>query len=197
MKTELDKCLSGELYDAHDPVFKQFKQTATRFLHIYNNTNYDESDKRTQLLKETLGSLGDDVSVGTPFLCDYARNIHIGNKVSINMGCSLMDSNVITIEDETMIAPNVQIYTGTHPVKLQDRLNQDWESHREQHFIRTRALPVHIGRGCWIGGGVIILPGVTIGDGSVIGAGSVVTKNIPTNVVAAGDPCKVIHPIDN
>lgn len=195
MTTELEKCLSGELYDAHDPYFKRQKAIANQFLQEYNRTGYADSEKRSQLLREHLGAIGDYVTVGTPFLCDFANNIHLGSKISINMNCSLMDSGKITIGDETMIAPNVQIYTGTHPVKTEERLNSNWLQHKEQHFVMTRSLPVTIGKQCWIGGGVIILPGVTIGDGSVIGGGSVVTKDIPANVVAVGNPCHVLRKV--
>lgn len=196
MTTELEKQQNGDLYDAHDPIFKQYKDEANHFLTAYNQTPYDQADKRRQLLEQSLGSIGKNVTVGTPFLCDFARNIHLGSKISINMNCSFMDSGEIRIDGETMIAPNVQIYTGTHPVPLSERLNAQWDEHPEQHFVRTRSLPVHIKHGCWIGGGVIILPGVTIGEGTVIGAGSVVTKDIPDHVVAVGNPCHVLRKIN-
>lgn len=196
MKSNLEKLQAGELFDAHDPVLKGFKKTASQFLAQYNNLAYDQASQRRALLEQYLGSVGEYTTVGTPFLCDYARNIHLGSKVSINMGCSLMDSASITIDDETMIAPNVQIYTGTHPVGQTDRLNPAWEADHSQHFVLTRALPVHIKRGCWLGGGVIVLPGVTIGEGCVIGAGSIVTKDVPDHSVAVGNPCRVIRTLE-
>ncbi|MFD1392924.1 sugar O-acetyltransferase [Lacticaseibacillus jixianensis] len=196
MKTNYEKLQSGALFDAHDPELKGFKKTASQFLEQYNNLTYDQADQRKDLLNRYLGSVGDYTTVGTPFLCDYARNIHLGNKVSINMGCSLMDSASIRIDDETMIAPNVQIYTGTHPVALAERLNPEWADDHTQHFVLTRALPVHIKRGCWLGGGVIVLPGVTIGEGCVIGAGSIVTKDVPDHSVAVGNPCHVIRTLE-
>ena len=134
------------------------------------------------------------MSVATPFLCDYGRNIHIGNHVSINMNCTFIDCNKIVIDDNVLIAPNVQLYTATHPVDLKERYTQR-EENRE--FIRhTYALPITIEEGCWLGGGVIVLPGMKIGKGSVIGAGSVVTKDIPENVVAVGNPCRVLRKIN-
>lgn len=192
METERYKQEHQLLYDAHDPYFKNIKAKANEFLRNYNSTDYRDAHQRELLLKENLGSIGDYVTIGTPFLCDFAQNIHLGSKISINMNCSLMDSGKITIDDETMVAPNVQIYTGNHPTEPAERLNPNWQHNHAQHFVMTQSLPVKIGKRCWIGGGVIILPGVTIGDGTTIGAGSVVTKNIPSNVVAVGNPCRVI-----
>ena len=134
--------------------------------------------------------------VGQPFLCDYGRNIYIGNHVSVNMNCTFVDCNTITIGDHVLIASNVQLYTATHPVELSERLIPDWDARSDQYFCSTYALPIKIGSGCWLGGGVIVLPGVTIGNGSVIGAGSVVAKDIPPNCLAVGNPCRVIREIN-
>lgn len=136
------------------------------------------------------------MSVGLPFICDYGRNIHIGSNVSVNMNCTFVDCNKITIGDNVLIASNVQLYTAAHPVELSERLTPDWCMETEQYFCRTYALPIRIGNGCWLGGGVIVLPGVTIGDGCVIGAGSVVTKDVPDNSLAAGNPCRIIRKIN-
>ena len=113
------------------------------------------------------------------------------------MGCIFVDCNKITIGNNVLIAPNVQIYTATHPIELNERLTPVEMPEGVQYVRHTFALPVTIGDGCWIGGGVIILPGITIGEGSVIGAGSVVTKDIPTNSLAVGNPCRVIRQINN
>lgn len=142
-------------------------------------------------------SVGENVSVSLPFLCDYGCNISIGNNVSINMNCTFVDCNRIKIGNNVLIASNVQIYTAAHPVELADRLTPNWNSESGEYFCRTYALPVTIGDGCWIGGGVIISPGVTIGEGTVIGAGSVVTKDISDNCVAVGNPCREIRKINN
>lgn len=131
------------------------------------------------MLKQLFGSMGENVSVGLPFICDYGRNIHIGTNVSVNMNCTFVDCNKIEIGDNVLTASNVQIYTATHPVELSDRLTPDWDPDSGEYFCRTYALPVKIGNGCWIGGGAILLPGVSIGDGTVIGAGSVATKGMP------------------
>lgn len=193
---ELEKCMAGKWYNCHDEIFLEYKDTARRLLAQYNALAYDQKKEKTAILKELFGSMGNNVSVGLPFICDYGRNIHIGTNVSVNMNCTFVDCNRINIGDNVLIASNVQIYTATHPVELADRLTPDWNPKSGEYFCRTYALPVKIGNGCWIGGGVIILPGVTIGDGSVIGAGSVVTKDIPANCVAVGNPCRVIRQIN-
>lgn len=194
--TELEKCMAGEWYDCHDKIFLEYKNTARKLLAKYNSFAYNQKEEKTKVLEQLLGSIGTNVSIGLPFLCDYGRNIHIGSNVSVNMNCTFVDCNRIDIGNNVLIASNVQIYTAAHPVELSDRLTPDWNPDSGEYFCRTYALPVKIGNGCWIGGGAIILPGVTIGDGTVIGAGSVVTKNIPADCVAVGNPCKVIRKIN-
>jgi maltose O-acetyltransferase len=190
--TELEKCMAGEYYDCHDAVFLSYKATARDLLLQYNSLRYEEKDEKKAILNQLFGSIGEKVSVGMPFICDYGRNIHIGTNVSINMNCTFVDCNKITIGDNVLIASNVQIYTAAHPVEFDERYPLE-----ENAYIRqTYALPVTIGDNCWLGGGVIVLPGITIGKGSVIGAGSVVTKNIPVNSVAVGNPCRVIRKIN-
>lgn len=196
MKTEMEKCLAGEWYDCHDRVFLELKNKTHRLLLKYNALPYDRKEEKQQVLKEMLGSIGTRVSVGHSFICDYGCNIHIGNNVTVNTGCTFVDCNKITIGNNVLIAPNVQIYTATHPVELTERLTPVETPEGHAYIRHTFALPVTIGDGCWIGGGVIILPGVTIGEGSVIGAGSVVTKDIPANSLAVGNPCKVIRKIN-
>lgn len=162
----------------------------------YNSLPYEKQEEKQAILKEMLGSIGTKVSVGHSFLCDYGCNIHIGNNVTVNTGCTFVDCNKITIGNNVLIAPDVRIYTATHPVELAERLTPQETPEGIEYIRHTFALPVTIEDGCWIGGGVIILPGVTIGQGSTIGAGSVVTKNIPANSLAAGNPCKVIRKIN-
>lgn len=194
--TELEKCMAGELYNCHDQVFLQFKERSKWLLSIYNGLTYNQKEEKQEILQELFGSVGIHVSVANPFLCDYGRNIFIGNHVSINMNCTFIDCNEIKIGSNVLIAPNVQIYTATHPIELEERLTPNWTLESGKHFCQVYALPVTIGDNCWIGGGAIILPGVKIGVGSVIGAGSVVTKDIPANCVAFGNPCKVIRKIN-
>lgn len=162
----------------------------------YNSLPYDYKKEKYALLKEMFESVGKKVSVGHSFICDYGCNISIGNNVSINTGCTFVDCNKIIIGNNVLIAPNVQIYTATHPVELNERLTPTETEDGTAYIRHTYALPVTIEDGCWIGGGVIILPGVTIGRGSVIGAGSVVTKSVPANSLAVGNPCKVIREIN-
>ena len=173
---ELEKCMAGEWYDCHNEIFLEYKNNARNLLAQYNSFAYNQKEEKTEVLKQLFGS--------------------IGTNVSINMNCTFVDCNKIEIGDNVLIASNVQIYTATHPVELADRLTPNWNPESGEYFCRTYALPVKIGNGCWIGGGAIILHGVTIGDGTVIGAGSVVTRDIPANCVAIGNPCRVIRKIN-
>lgn len=193
---ELEKCMAGEYYNCHDKIFLEFKARARELLKEYNTLTYEQKEKKETLLKQLFGGIGSNVSVGQPFICDYGQNIYMGNNVSVNMNCTFVDCNKITIGDNVLIASNVQLYTAAHPVELSERLTPDWNPETGQYFCRTFALPIQIGNGCWLGGGVIVLPGVTIGNGSVIGAGSVVTKDIPENSLAVGNPCRVVRKIN-
>lgn len=137
------------------------------------------------------------VNIDTPFYCDYGKHISIGSNVIININCTFVDCNKIEIGNNVLIASNVQIYTATHPVEMKERLvENEWTEVSDITFFRTFALPVKIEDNVWIGGGVIILPGVTIGKNTVIGAGSVVTKSIPENSLAFGNPCRVVRLIN-
>lgn len=192
--TELEKCMAGEYYDCHDKIFLDFKSHARKLLQEYNSLAYEQKEEKQNILKELFRVIGTKVTVASPFICDYGQNIYAGNNVSINMNCTFVDCNKIIIGDNVLIASNVQLYTATHPVELNERYVENSET--GQLDWRTYALPIKIGNGCWLGGGVIVLPGVTVGDGSVIGAGSVVTKDIPENSLAVGNPCHVIRKIN-
>lgn len=193
---EMEACLSGAWYDCHNQVFLDLKTRARHLLSRYHELAYEQREERRAVLEELFGSIGDNVSVGTPFICDYGRNIHLGSNVSVNMNCTFVDCNRIDIGNNVLIASNVQLYTSTHPVELDERLTPNWDPASGEYFCRTYALPISIGDGCWLGGGVIVLPGVSIGSGSVIGAGSVVTKDVPPNSLAVGNPCRVIRKIN-
>ena len=174
--------------------FKDALKKEITLLQKYNALAYEETDLKNSILKELFGEIGTKVSVASPFICDYGLNIYIGNNVSINMNCTFVDCNRITIGDDVLIASNVQLYTAAHPIEFAERYVENPET--GQLHRQTYSLPIKIGNGCWLGGGVIVLPGVTIGDGSVIGAGSVVTKDIPQNSLAVGNPCHAIRKIN-
>lgn len=139
-----------------------------------------------------MGGMGENVAIDTPFYCDHGNNIFLGDDVIININCTFVDNAEIRIGSRVLIASNVQLYTGSHPVLPTERLVPDWKDKRTT-FFRSFARPIEIEDNVWIGGGSIILPGVTIGENSVIGAGSVVNRSIPANCVAVGNPCRVIR----
>ena len=196
MKTEYEKCLAGEPFiGSEDPKIMEMILRTRRLLVQFNATDYADHERRQELLREMFGSMGKGVHVDIDFHCECGKHIFIGDKVIINMNCTFVDNNRIEIGNNVLIASNVQIYTATHSVRLDERMVQNWSDGQE--VCRTYALPVKIEDGIWIGGGVIILPGVTIGRNSVIGAGSVVTRSVPENCVAVGNPCRVIRQIDN
>lgn len=184
MKTEKEKMLDGELYNAMDPVLYAERIRAKELLYDYNHTRPSEKEIRERILRELLGSTGDNFLIEQPFNCDYGYNIRVGENFYANVGCTILDVAPVTIGDNVMLAPNVNIYTAGHPLDAEIR-NSGLEY----------AYPVNIGNNVWIGGNVTIVPGVTIGDNTVIGAGSVVTKDIPANVVAVGNPCRVVREI--
>ncbi|UKT63039.1 sugar O-acetyltransferase [Pedobacter mucosus] len=193
MKTEIQKCLDGEIFNTSDPEIQGLIKRVRDITKEYNYLATTDTIRKEALLTKLFGSIGKNVSIDTPFYCDYGRHITIGDNVIININCTFVDCNRIYIGNNVLIASNVQIYTATHPVETSDRLIENWTEADSSPFFRTYALPVTLEDNVWIGGGVIILPGVTIGKNSVIGAGSVVTRSIPGNSVAFGNPCKVIR----
>ena len=186
MKTEKEKMLAGQLYESWDPQLVTDRLNARRLTRHYNATTEEELDHRVEIMRELLGSMGDGYfMIEPPFYCDYGYNIHVGNNFFMNFDCVILDCNLVTIGDNVQCGPGVHIYTASHPIIAAER-NKGPEL----------AFPVTIGNNVWLGGGAIICPGVTIGDNTTIGAGSVVTKDIPANVFAAGNPCRVIRPLD-
>jgi maltose O-acetyltransferase len=184
MKTELEKMLAGELYLASDAELENLRRNARRLTRLFNNTTEDETELRAQLLQELLGKCGSKIHIEPPFRCDYGCFISVGENFYANFGCVILDCNHVTIGDNVMLAPNVQIYGAHHPLDASTRISGP-----------ELGSPISIGNNVWIGGGAIILPGVSIGDNSVIGAGSVVTRDVPPNVVAAGNPCRVLREV--
>lgn len=178
MKTEYDKMISGEMYKASDPELVKMRSEVRKNFREFN-IKADQTFLE-KIFKQKL----DGVFIEPPFHCDYGINIELGKNVYMNFGVTILDCAKVKIDDNCMLAPNVQIYTAAHPLDVETR-NSGLEY----------ALPVTIGKNCWIGGSAIILPGVTIGDNCVIGAGSVVTKDIPANSVAVGNPAKIIKTV--
>jgi len=186
MKTEKEKMLAGDLYNALDPQLSQERLRARLLLKALNDSREDAVEERTQLLKELLPNAGAGLWLQPPFYCDYGTNIRLGEKVFFNFNCVVLDVTYVTIGSRTLFGPNVQIYTAMHPMDAVQRASG-----------LEYAKPIVIGNDVWVGGSVVICPGVTIGDRSVIGAGSVVTKDIPADVFAAGNPCRVIRTLQD
>ncbi len=183
--TEKEKMLAGEVYDATDPELIGELMATREVLYEYNTLRPSECERMKEILKGLLGHVGDnDFLINQPFRCDYGKQISIGKRFFANFNFVVLDEAHVTIGDDCFIGPNVSIYTACHstdPVERNSR--REW------------AKPVKIGNNVWIGGSVTILPGVTIGDNVTIGAGSVVTRDIPSDSVAVGNPCKVIKHI--
>ncbi len=182
MSTELEKMLSGELYIATDPTLTEMRKRARRLTKKFNDTGVDDSALREELLKELFGTIGPRTIIEPPFHVDYGTFIHAGSDLFMNFGCVILDCAEVFIGHHVFMGPNVQIYTATHP------LDADLRSSGPE-----AAKTIRIGNQVWIGGSAILCPGVTIGDNTTIGAGSVVTQDIPANVFAAGNPCRVIR----
>ena len=179
--------LRGDYYNSRDPELLAMYHRARKLLQLYNKLDSEVVHERARLLSELLGVKGQGVWIETPFFCDYGTNISIGQNTFVNTNCIFLDNNTISIGRNGLIAPYVQIYTASHPLKALERII---EKNGESRYL-TSARPVKIGDNVWIGGNTVIFPGVTIGDNVTIGAGSVVTKDIPDNVLALGNPCVV------
>jgi len=151
-------------------------------LRVFNTLPCADFAGRERILRGLLGACGKNPRVEPPFTCDFGKNIFLGDNVFLNFNATILDSEPVTIGDDTIIAPNVQIYAASHPVPAAERVGGE--------VLGCVGKPVSIGKNCWLGGGVMVLPGVTIGDNVVIGTGSVVVKDIPSNAVAAGNPCR-------
>ncbi|MEN8076234.1 sugar O-acetyltransferase [Clostridioides difficile] len=190
--TEREKMLAGELYDCGDEELITQWHKAKNLIREYNNILSEDIKTKNDILDKLLGGKGKELWITSPFYVDYGNNIYFGNNCEVNMNCTFLDDNKIIIGDNVLIAPNVQIYTAFHPTNAKDRFGEPRED-GSFAFCKTQTAPVIIGNNVWIGGGAIIMPGVTIGDNVVIGAGSVVTKDIPANKIAYGNPCKIIR----
>jgi maltose O-acetyltransferase len=178
--TEKEIMLSGGMYNPNDPELLNDRLKARRLLYDFNHSHPDEVEKRHQLLANLFHS-AEKCYIEPAFQCDYGYNISFGENFYANFNCVILDVCRVTFGINAFLAPNVQIYTATHPTNAQERISG-----------REFGKPITIGDNVWIGGSSVILPGVNIGHNAVIGSGSVVTKNIPDNVVAVGNPCRVV-----
>jgi maltose O-acetyltransferase len=182
MKTEKQKMLDGELYDPQDPQLTDERTHARLLIKELNESREDQVEERNRILQQLIPHAGKGLWLQPPFYCDYGSNMLLGEKVFFNFNCVVLDVTYIRIGSRTLFGPAVQLYTATHPTDYRERASG-------LEFAR----PVTIGEDVWVGGAAIICPGVTIGDRSIIGAGSVVTREIPADVFAAGNPCRVIR----
>lgn len=185
VKSEKEKMLNGELYYAFVPELLKERNACCEIIEKYNKSSYKDEKERSLLLKKLFGKEYKNLSILPPFHCDYGYNIKFGENVFINYNCVILDVCEVTIGDNCLLAPNIGIYSATHPTDAKIR-NSGLECGK----------PIKIGNGCWIGGSAVICPGVTIGDNAVVAAGSVVTKDVPPNTLVAGVPAKVIKKLN-
>lgn len=182
--SEQEKMISGQLYNSTDEKLSQQRIKAKKLCRKYNNLEPDNYEERKSILKKLLGKTKENFWIEPNFWCDYGYNIEIGENFYSNHNLVILDPAKVTFGDNVFIAPNCGFYTAGHPIDAELR-NQ----------LLEFAYPITVGNNVWFGGNVVVLPGVTIADNVVIGAGSVVTKDIPANVVAVGNPCKVLREI--
>ncbi|MEL7352238.1 MAG: sugar O-acetyltransferase [Cyanobacteria bacterium P01_A01_bin.116] len=185
MPTEKEKMLHQQAYFAFDAELTRERDAAHRQCHRYNASPGCTPQKLEPLLA-SFGHIGKNAYIEPPFFCDYAYNLHFGDNVYLNYGCVILDGAKVTLGNGVKLGPQVQIYTASHPIEAQLRASGEEYAHE-----------ITVGDGVWIGGSSILLPGVSIGANTVIGAGSVVTKSLPANVVAFGNPCRASREIDN
>jgi len=176
------RMLAGEWYLPDDPGLAADTRRRVELCAEYNAADLAPPGERARILRELLGSVGEQVRIRAPFHCDYGYQIGIGDRTFVNFGAVFLDAGPITIGSDVQIGPNVQLLTPTHELDV-DRRRAGWE----------RAVPVTIGDNVWLGGGVIVCPGVTIGDDTVVGAGAVVTKDLPRGVLAVGNPARIVR----
>lgn len=183
-RTNHERMLAGDLYVADDPEIERRALRAARLQDEYARTAPRDPADARPVLEKLLGTLGEGAVIRPPLFVDYGENVHVGPRTFVNYHLTALDVAPIVIGADCQIGPNVQLLTPTHPVEPTPRRDK-----------LEAAKPITLGDNVWLGGGVIVCPGVTIGDNSVIGAGSVVTRNVPANVVAVGNPARVVRGI--
>lgn len=186
MENQFERMIAGELYLARDPELSAKFTRCQKLLDEYNRLIYEQKERRTEIRRELLGASGEHVTLVAPFCCDYGENISIGENSYANYDCIMLDVAPIEIGDNVMFGPRVGLYTAGHPIDAAVR-NTGLEFGNK----------IKIGDNVWIGGNTVVNPGVTIGNNVVIGSGSVVTKDIPADVIALGNPCRVLRPISS
>lgn len=184
-QSELQKMIAGEYYDPTDPELSDKRSLARQVLKQLAGIPYEDWTAKREIYADFFGGVGENLFIEQPFICDYGFNIFFGERVYVNFNCIFLDSAAIHIGDRVMLAPSVQLFTATHPL-----------DHEKRNSGLEFAKEIIIGDDAWLGGGVIVNPGITIGDRSVIGSGSVVTRDIPPDVLAAGNPARVIKSIE-
>lgn len=189
--TEMEKNLAGEPYDSSHPDFIKLITKARRQCNVFNQMPADAIADRFSVMHDLLGAIGEKTYIDQPFYCDYGAHIFVGENCYIGMNCTFSDNNHIIIGDNVLIAGAVSISTAEHDVRVSERVKK--QGHAP---FTTFSKPVRIGDNAWIGANVTIIPGVTIGANTTIGAGSVVTRDIPANCVAFGNPCRVHRFLD-
>ena len=182
--TEWEKMQACQIYNDFDQDLFNRRVEAKKLFNEYNKTDDDDAEKRQDIMRRLFRGVGERVYMEPVFRCEFGKNITVGNDVYINFGCTILDCAQVTIGDNTLIGPNVSMYSANHSLDAQERTTGG--------LIPKE---IHVGNRVWIGGNTTILAGVSIGDESVIGAGSVVTREIPSGVVAAGNPCRVLREI--
>ncbi len=182
--TEWERMQKGLVYNDFDQDLFNKRVEAKKLFKAYNKTDDEEIDLRNKIMKQLFKNVGENVWIEPDFRCEFGKNITIGDNVYINFGCIILDCSEVTIGSHTLLGPNIGLYAANHSTDATERINGG-----------CYGKPIHIGNNVWLGGDVKVLQGVTIGDNTIIGAGSIVTKDIPDNVIAVGNPCKVIRKI--
>ncbi|WP_025679544.1 sugar O-acetyltransferase [Paenibacillus polymyxa] len=185
MKTEKQKMLDGELYEAWDPELTRERSYARKMTRMYNQTTEVDGELRTEILKQLLGSTGENLGMEPNIRFDYGYNTHVGENFYTNFDCTILDVCEVRIGDNCLFGPGVHIYTATHPIDPHERSKGP-----------EYGKPVSIGNNVWVGGRAVINPGVSIGHNVIVASGAVITKNVPDNVIVGGNPAKVIGSVN-